>query len=172
MLTGCQTTVAVGKNTNDTKVSVAAANNDIKFLAGYISDAWAAKETECAVRNRKAAIASHSVNAQIIAVPNAAAGPGAALATIVTVDENIRAAEEANYNRVIAKIEIGRQQLRSTIINRYGANIAVAQTLLEGQAKYYATSDTTNSTLSGGVDVALAEFSKFAPVITAAVYKK
>lgn len=172
LFAGCQTTVAVGKSVSDTKTAVAAASTDIQFLATYISDAWAAKETDCATRNYKAALASHAVQATVQVLPNAAAGATATAQTITTVDENIRMAEDANNKRVLAQIEIGRQQLKTTIINRYSANIAVAQALLQGQANYYNTTATTNSTLQTGVDSALAEFAKLAPVIAQAVSKK
>lgn len=171
-LAGCASTVEVRKSVKDQTTATAAASEDIKFLAGYIADAWAAKEIECAVVINKAAIKSHTVQAQVVATATTIPDPAnPAPKTISTVDENTRASLVADHNRVLARIEFNRTKLKATIIARYTQNIAAAQALLQGQANYYAQSDST-STLQTGIDSALTEFQKYAPLIVDAVTKK
>lgn len=167
MLTGCETSVAVKKSQQDATAAVnATKTEDVPFIAKFISDTWADHETRAATRVFNAALAENTVLAAVTpAIPSPGTPP--AVATVKVVPEAQRAAAQAKHDQDLAQIEIGRQQIKQAVINRFEGNLAAAQALQQGQANYYKTTGATTSTLQAGLDGALAAFQQFAPVISA-----
>ncbi len=171
LMAGCTSSVSVTKANADTVRAVkATAEQDVPFIAGFISQTWADHETNQANRLFNAALAENSVQASLS--PQIPAADGTAPKTVQVVPEPQRSMLQAKHDQDLAQIAVGKQQIYQAVINRFAGNLAAAQALLDGQAAYYKTAGANTSTLQLGLDGVLAAFEKFAPVISTAVAPK